>query len=467
MIYQVLLNLLGMAVIILILLYMQRKFVSFSKRVFAGLGLGIVFGLLLQFMYGAGSEVVRLSVDWFNIMGNGYIKLLQMVVMPLVFISILSAFTKATLSHNIGKIGGLIIGLLVGTTAIAAAIGIGASIAADLQSLQLEQGAKESAQIEKIGSTLGNLENMSAPQKLVELLPGNPFLDLTGARPTSTIAVVIFSAFLGVAYIGVKRKKPDQAELFAKITDSLYTIIMRVVTLILRLTPYGVLALMTKIAATSDLMAIWRLGKFVLASYVALLIMFGVHLLLITLSGLNPVTYVKKVIPVLTFAFTSRSSAGTLPLNVQTQNKELGVPEGIANFAGSFGISIGQNGCAGIYPAMLAVMVAPAAGIDPTSWSFIFTLIAVVAISSFGVAGVGGGATFAALIVLSTMNLPVALVGLLISIEPLIDMARTAVNVSGSMTAGLITSKVTKQLDTSVYKNTAQSQEAVTPLQNL
>lgn len=467
MIYQVLLNLLGMAVIILILLYMQRKFVSFSKRVFTGLGLGIVFGLLLQFMYGSGSEVVRLSVDWFNIMGNGYIKLLQMVVMPLVFISILSAFTKATLSHNIGKIGGLIIGLLVGTTAIAAAIGIGASIAADLQSLQLEQGAKESAQIEKIGNTLGNLENMSAPQKLVELLPGNPFLDLTGARPTSTIAVVIFSAFLGMAYIGVKRKKPDQAELFAKITDSLYTIIMRVVTLILRLTPYGVLALMTKIAATSDLMAIWRLGKFVLASYVALLIMFGVHLLLITLSGLNPVTYVKKVIPVLTFAFTSRSSAGTLPLNVQTQNKELGVPEGIANFAGSFGISIGQNGCAGIYPAMLAVMVAPAAGIDPTSLSFILTLIAVVAISSFGVAGVGGGATFAALIVLSTMNLPVALVGLLISIEPLIDMARTAVNVSGSMTAGLITSKVTKQLDTSVYRNTAPAQEAVTPLQNL
>ena len=336
MIYQVLLNIVGMVIIILLLLFMQRRFVSFSKRVFTGLGLGIVFGLMLQFMYGSGSEVVKSSVDWFNIMGNGYIKLLQMVVMPLVFISILSAFTKATLSHNIGKIGGLIIGLLVGTTAIAAAIGIGASIAADLQSLQLEQGAKESAQIEKIGNTLGNLENMSAPQKLVELLPGNPFLDLTGARPTSTIAVVIFSAFLGMAYIGVKRKKPDQAELFAKITDSLYTMIMRVVTLILRLTPYGVLALMTKIAATSDLMAIWRLGKFVLASYVALLIMFGVHLLLITLSGLNPVTYVKKVIPVLTFAFTSRSSAGTLPLNVQTQNKELGVPEGIANFAGSF-----------------------------------------------------------------------------------------------------------------------------------
>ncbi|MED1745093.1 L-cystine transporter [Brevibacillus borstelensis] len=464
---QVLLNILGMLIILFILYSMQKRFVSFTKRVFAALGLGILFGLLLQFVYGSGSEVIKLSVDWFNIAGNGYIKLLQMVVMPLVFISILSAFTKATLLHNIGKIGGLIIGLLVGTTAIAAAIGIGASLAADLQSLQLDQGAKEVAQLEKIEKTLGNLENMSAPQKLVELLPGNPFLDLTGARPTSTIAVVIFSAFLGMAYLGVKRKKPDQADMFAKMTDALYTIIMRVVTLILRLTPYGVLALMTKIAATSDLNAIWRLGKFVLASYVALLIMFGVHLLLIALSGLNPLTYVKKAIPVLTFAFTSRSSAGTLPLNVQTQHKELGVPEGIANFAGSFGISIGQNGCAGIYPAMLAVMVAPAAGIDPTSPTFILTLIAVVAISSFGVAGVGGGATFSALIVLSTMNLPVALVGLLISIEPLIDMARTAVNVSGSMTAGLLTSKVTKQLDMGIYGKHAGAEDSIPPLQNL
>ncbi|MCG3084638.1 cation:dicarboxylate symporter family transporter, partial [Anoxybacillus sp. LAT27] len=84
--------------------------------------------------------------------------------------------------------------------------------------------------------------------------------------------------------------------------------------------------------------------------------------------------------------------------------------EGIANFAGSFGLSIGQNGCAGIYPAMLAVMAAPAAGVDPLTPSFILTLILVVALSSFGVAGVGGGATFAALMVLSTMNLPVAIV---------------------------------------------------------
>ena len=101
---------------------------------------------------------------------------------------------------------------------------------------------------------------------------------------------------------------------------------------------------------------------------------------------------------------------------------------------------------------MLAVMVAPAAGVDPTSISFILTLILVVAISSFGVAGVGGGATFAALIVLSVMNLPIAIVGLLISVEPLIDMGRTALNVSGAMTSGILTSKVTGEFEKEVYQ---------------
>ncbi|MCW2483966.1 cation:dicarboxylate symporter family transporter, partial [Candidatus Symbiopectobacterium sp. NZEC135] len=125
----------------------------------------------------------------------------------------------------------------------------------------------------------------------------------------------------------------------------------------------------------------------------------------------------------------------------------IGVPESIASFAASFGTTIGQNGCAGLYPAMLAVMVAPTVGINPLDPVWIATLVGIVTISSAGVAGVGGGATFAALIVLPAMGLPVTLVALLISIEPLIDMGRTALNVSGSMTAGTVTSQLLKQTD--------------------
>ena len=273
-----------------------------------------------------------------------------------------------------------------------------------------------------------------------------PALQLFLTWPTLLIII-------GIAFLGVRRKQPEQAELFSQIINSLYAIIMRIVTLILRLTPYGVLALMTKVAATSDYESIVNLGKFVIASYVALIVMFIIHLVLISFAKLNPVTFLKKGFPTLTFAFTSRSSAGTLPLNIKTQTNGYGVSDGVANFVGPFSLTIGQNGCAGIYPAMLAIMAAPTAGIDPLDPGFLLTLIVVVMISSFGVAGVGGGATFASLIVLSVMNLPLAIVGLLISVEPLIDMGRTALNVSGSMTSGILTSKITGDLDEEVYNN--------------
>ncbi|WP_330501506.1 L-cystine transporter [Peribacillus frigoritolerans] len=446
MIGYVFLNLAIMLVLLGVLFYMNKKHISFTKRVFTGLGLGIVFGLLLQYFYEPQSEAIVKSVDWFNIVGSGYVKFLQMIVMPLVFISILSAFTRLKLTSNIGKISVLIIGILLGTTAIAAAVGITSATVFNLEAVQIEQGEAELSRGDQISETYGTIQDKTMPQQILELIPSNPFLDLTGARPTSTISVVIFAAFLGIAYLGVKRKQPEHAEFFAKIVDTLHSIIMRVVTLILRLTPYGILAIMTKTVATSDLDAILKLGKFVGASYVALIVMFLIHLLLLMLAGLNPIVYLRKAFPVLSFAFTSRTSAGALPLNIQTQ-KQLGVSEGIANFAGSFGLSIGQNGCAGIYPAMLAIMIAPTVGINPLDPSFIAMLIAIVAISSFGVAGVGGGATFAAILVLSAMNLPIALAGLLISVEPLIDMGRTAVNVSGSMTSGILTSKITGDLD--------------------
>src|SRR5690606_34593617 len=134
------------------------------------------------------------------------------------------------------------------------------------------------------------------------------------------------------------------------------------------------------------------------------------------LNGVSIIDYLRKVWPVLTFAFTSRSSAATIPLNVETQIDVLKVPSPVANLSATFGATIGQNGCAGIYPAMLATMIAPTLGISPVDPGFIATLTAVVAISSFGVAGVGGGATFAALIVLPAMGFPVTLAALLISI---------------------------------------------------
>lgn len=454
----VVINVLGFLLLVGLLYTMHRKKVSFSKRVFTGLGLGIGFGLILHVAYSAESEVLAQSVSWFNIVGTGYIKFLQMIVIPLVFISILGAFTKVTIGKNFGKMAGLILGILVGTTAIAAIIGIASSMLFGLDASEIVQGEAEAARGLSIEERSASVADKALPDQILDLLPANPFLDFTGARPTSTIGVVIFAAFLGFAYLALRRRDEENANLVKKGIDAVYSLIMGVVRIVLRLTPYGILAIIAKTVATSDFAAIYSLGKFVLASYVALLVMFIIHLVIITLSGLNPITYVKKTGEALLFAFTSRSSAGTLPLNIKTQTDRLGVPDGIANFAGSFGLSIGQNGCAGVYPAMLAVMIAPTVGQNPLEPTFLITLIAIVAISSFGVAGVGGGATFAAILVLSALNLPVALAGLLISVEPLIDMGRTALNVSGSMTAGVTTARATGELNRGIYNDSIEHQ---------
>lgn len=439
-------NIVIMLIFIIGLFIMAKKHVSFPKRVFTALGLGIVYGIILHLIYGVNSKVLETTTDWFSIVGDGYVTLLQMIVMPLIFISIVSAFSKIQIGDKFAKIGSYIFMFLIGTVAIAAVVGIFYAIVFGLDASSIDLGSAEHARGNEISSEAKQLTANTLPQQILELLPSNPFLDFTGQRTTSTIAVVIFAIFVGFAYLRVARKQPDNGSLLKRGIDAVYALIMSIVTFVLRLTPYGIIAIMASTIATSDFAAIWTLGKFMIASYAALLTMYVIHLIILAIMGINPIRYVKKTLEVLIFAFTSRSSAGALPLNVQTQTQRLGVPEGIANFSASFGLSIGQNGCAGIYPAMLAIMVAPVAPVD-IDIPFILTLIAVVVISSFGVAGVGGGATFASILVLSTLNLPVALAGVLISIEPIIDMGRTALNVNDSILAGTGTAHLTGNLD--------------------
>lgn len=450
--FLTLINIIVLVIFIVILHMMARKHISFAKRVFTALGIGIVFGVLLHLVYGTHSNVITSKSDWFNIVGQGYVALLQMIVMPLIFISIVAAFTKIQIGEKFAKIGSLIFIFLIGTVTIAAIVGVVYALVFGLDASTINLGNAEQARGSEIAKQAKDLTAHTLPQQILELLPKNPFLDFTGQRATSTIAVVIFASFIGFAYLRVARKQPDHGELLKRAIDAIYSLVMAIVTFVLRLTPYGVLAIMANTLSTSDFGAIWTLGKFLIASYAALITMYIIHLIILSLLGISPIRYVKKTLEVLIFAFTSRSSAGALPLNVQTQTRRLGVPEGIANFAATFGLSIGQNGCAGIYPAMLSIMVAPVANVE-IDLQFIVTLIAVVIISSFGVAGVGGGATFASILVLSTLNLPVALAGVLISVEPLIDMGRTALNVNDSMLAGTGTAKLTKHWDKDTFES--------------
>lgn len=445
---------------LLFLLYrMAAKHVKFTVRVFTALIIGLVFGLVIQILFSSDSETTTMIIDWINIVGSGYVNLLRMLIMPLIFVSIVGAFTKIEQTKNLGKISGSVLFTLLATTAVAAFIGWAFVLLFNLDGAQFTQGAAETARIEALAERQTQVEGITIPGQILSFIPTNIFQDFAGLRDTSTIAVVIISSFTGLAYMGIKRKEPEHAEMFKKVLDALHAIVMRIVTLVLRLTPYGILALTTRMMASSSFTAIINLGIFVLASYAALLVVLLFHSIILISQKVSPLTYFKKAFPVLSFAFTARSSAGALPLNIKTQTEALGVDDASANFSASFGVSIGQNGCAGVYPAMLATIVAPTVGIDVTSIGFILSLIAIVTISSFGVAGVGGGATFAALIVLSSLNLPIAIVGLVISVEPIIDMMRTMVNVNDSMLAGIVSSKVIGEFDNQLLMDPAATVE--------
>ncbi|HDM8069598.1 L-cystine transporter [Vibrio harveyi] len=437
----------SLAVFVAILMFLfnqQQKQNTLSRLVLIGLVTGSLFGLGLQLIHGEGSDVIGQTLEWVGIVGSGYVGLLKMVIMPLVLISMISAVVKLEKGGSLGKISGLTISVLLVTTAIAAMIGILVTTTFGLSAAGLTEGARETARIAVLESRVGSVSDLTIPQMLVSFIPTNPFADLTGARSTSIIAVVIFGVLVGIAARKVMAEKEELESPIRTFVEAAQSVVMRLVKMIMALTPYGIAALMAKVVATSSAADIFNLLGFIVASYVAIALMFLVHGLLVSFVGVSPTEYFKKIWPVLTFAFTSRSSAATIPLNVEAQITKLNVPPAIANLSASFGATIGQNGCAGIYPAMLAVMVAPTMGIDPLDINFILSLIAIITISSFGIAGVGGGATFAALIVLPAMGLPVTIAALLISIEPLIDMARTALNVSGAMTAGTITSRLLK-----------------------
>jgi L-cystine uptake protein TcyP (sodium:dicarboxylate symporter family) len=429
----------------------SRQGRSFSSTVLMAVGVGVFLGSLAQVVYGLGSPAITRTTSWIAVVSGVYVRLLQMVVVPLVFVSILAAVTRLSDARALGSIAAGVLGVLLVTTAIAASVGFAMAHVFGLRADGLVRGARELAGGTMMEQRLKDLPPLDLPSLLQSFVPTNIVSDLAGARSTSVIGVVVFATLLGLALLALRRDTPEVAERILRGVDALQLLVLRLVRMVIHLTPYGVVALMTHVAATSNVGDVMLLGRFVVASYVGLAALALVHAAALAAVGLSPVRFFRKVWPVLTFAFSSRSSAATIPLAVETQVSALGVPPAIASFASSFGATIGQNACAGLYPAMLAVMIAPSVGIDAATLPFFTSLVTVATLGSIGIAGVGGGATFAAIVVLSALDLPVALAGLLISVEPLIDMGRTAINVSGSMTAGAVTGRLLGRIDHALF----------------
>ena len=340
---------------------------SFNYRVLTALIGGLVFGSLIQLTLGNHSVVAGEFSELISIFGSGYIKLLQMIVIPLVFVAMTASIMNVEGNGSLSKIAPKIIGVLIVTVAISAIVGIASIYVFNIDANSLVSVVGSNSAIEARNNNLVSTQELMTNNGLSELflsiIPSNIFEMLTGAEKTSTLSTVLFGMFLGFSVLQVKKRKPEKVQGFIDFINSAKEVVLSMVREILKLTPYGVFALMTTFMMTNDLFALAEMGRFLLASYSAIIVMFGIHLVLVSLFGLSPKTFAKKTWPVLVFGFGSRSSMAAIPLNVETQTQRLGVDEETANMSATFGTSIGQNGCAGIYPAMLAIMAAQVMGI--------------------------------------------------------------------------------------------------------
>ena len=235
MVIHIIINL-AVALVICAFLYRQHAtHVSFSVRVFTGLGFGVALGAAIHLVYGANSPVIAETNAYLDIIGSGYVKLLQMIVIPLIMVSIIGAILKLKGASSLGKISALTIGTLMLTTMVAAAVGIGMAKVFGLTAVGLMATVAEVARGEVLQGSLATAKAVTLPSLILSFIPSNPFLDMTGARKTSTIAIVIFSIFVGLAGIGVAEKKPQVFASFENFVSVAQAIVMRVVTMVLRL----------------------------------------------------------------------------------------------------------------------------------------------------------------------------------------------------------------------------------------
>ncbi|WP_319757821.1 dicarboxylate/amino acid:cation symporter [uncultured Sphaerochaeta sp.] len=410
---------------------------SFSVRVSVSLLLGALFGLSLFFF--AEESVSSQVRRWVALVGNGYVDLLRMLIIPLVPTSIIAGLLRLGNTQELRRMGVRTISLFLFTATLAGIIGllVGSLFA-------VGQGMVVGELAERTPNTLGNIF-----AQFRAFIPSNP---VRSAAEMQMIPLVVFSVFLGVAAITVKTKKSDAIKPFEQLLESFLQVVIELTKIVLRLTPYGVLALTSYWLSNTGLAAVAQLGLFVLAVVIACLLQIGLVYggLLAFSAKINPFRFFKAASPAMLLAFSSRSSLGSLTMTINTMTDRLKVNSRVANFVGPLGAVMNMDACGGIFPAMVAVFAANAFGIELALSQYV--LIVVVSIfASLGSAAVPMGATAFTIITLTTVGLPVEAVGLVAGVDFLVDMFRTMTNVTGDLTTSVVVANALGEFDRDAF----------------
>ena len=402
--------------------------VPFGAQIIAGLVLGVLLG------YVAREAEVAWLADALAEIGDLFVQLLFLAVPPLVFTAVVVSITNLKGLNNAARLAGRTLLWFMATSLIAVTIGIVLGLITDPGAgASIDRGAV--ADPETTGSWTDFLTGI-VPED-----PVTPFVE------TNVLQIVFMAAAAAAAALAVG----PPAERFLELNRSVLALVQRALWWVIRLAPLGTLGLIGTAVAEYGWDLLSPLATFAVDVYVGCaIVMFGVYPALLALFGrVNPLRFFQGAWPAIELAFVSRSSVGTMPLTQRVVTERLGVPSDYASFAVPFGATTKMDGCAAVYPALAAIFVAQVFGVTLGIEDYL--LIAFVSVvGSAATAGLTG-ATVMLTLVLSTLGLPLEGVGLLLAVDPILDMMRTATNVAGQAVVPVLVSAREGLLDRRVY----------------
>ncbi|MBE9548701.1 MAG: dicarboxylate/amino acid:cation symporter [Proteobacteria bacterium] len=414
---------------------MSYRNMSLSGKIFLAMVAGLSIGLFIQ--YGLGSPAwveLWLTGGIFKIIGAIFINLLKMLVVPLVFVSLVTGTSALADPATLGRIGIKTIGLYLLTTGIAVSLALLSAVI-----FKPGIGAEPAAAALKEITT-----NKTFVEVLIDIVPTNPISAMANG---DMLPIIVFAVMLGIAITHSGKAGASIAGFFSDLNE----VIMMLVTLVMKMAPLGVFALILMLGASLDFAEFAKVAKYIVLVLTVLLVhgLIVYPSILILFAGLNPLTFLKKMRPAMMFAFSTASSNATIPVTMETVEKRIGVNNRVASFTIPMGATINMDGTA-IMQGIATGFIAQFYGID-LSLSQYLMIVVMIIMASIGTAGVPSVGLVILAGVLANVGLPTEGIALILGVDRLLDMTRTAVNITGDAAVTTIVAKSESELDMTVY----------------
>lgn len=421
-----------------------KKKLGLTTVIFIALIAGAVTGTIINNFFMHIDVVNKVIVEGiFYVIGQGFISLMKMLVVPLVFCSIVCGAASIGDTKTLGKVGVRTIIFYICTTMLAVAVAL--SVASLINpGLGLDMSAVENVKT-TIDSSATNTD-LSLVDTILNIIPTNPIASLANGE---MLQIIVFALIVGI----ILAKLKDKAQLVSNFFQQGNDIMMEMTMMIMKIAPIGVFCLVGRTFSELGFSAMVPMFKYMITVVLALAIQcYGVYMIILRVfAGLNPFKFAKKFFPVQAFAFSTATSNATIPLNIDTLEEKVGVSRKISGFTIPLGATINMDGTS-IMQGVAVVFVAQAFGIhlDPADY---LTVIATATLASIGTAGVPSVGLVTLAMVFDSVGLPVSGIGLIMGIDRILDMLRTAVNITGDAVCTTIVAKQNKELDKEVFQN--------------